>query len=193
MACPHWRGKSRAGCGRSWPPHRGARGGGGSNRGRPGPVARCGLWSPLHHIRHSPHPRRPRARSGARPWSFLSLRPGPDPRAGGSGVARPPRAPSFGVLRPRRLVPRGWGAMATAARCGLGASTAARGRRRPVAVRTGFSPSAFAYPRTFKNLPENPSQPRASGAVRTGRDFVGAPAPPRPARFPRAQRLGAPS
>lgn len=43
MACPHWRGKSRAGCGRSWPPHRGARGGGGQRQGEAGPC--CPLWA----------------------------------------------------------------------------------------------------------------------------------------------------
>lgn len=62
----------------------------------------------MHHIHHSPHPRRPRARSGARPWSFPT--PAPGAAAWRGRLAPPPLAssvlggssPADGALRPPR-------------------------------------------------------------------------------------------
>lgn len=73
--------------------------------------------------------------------------------------------PSFRALRPWRPPPYPWmrGATATAAGRGLGARPLLRvADAGPVAVKTGFSLGAFAHPRAFKDLPENPRQPRPS-------------------------------
>lgn len=197
MACPHWRGKSRAGCGRSWPPHRRVRGGGGgcmlvggSDRGRPGPVARCGLWSPLHHIRHSPHPRRPRhalvrGRGRSRP-SGQAPTPAPGAAAWRGRLAPPPLASSvLGGSSPADGAPRPPRPDVASERPRLRVADAVllpfgQGFRRARSL-------IHEHSRTFLKIRASRGPPAPCGqAATSGR-------PPCPARFPRAHRLGAPS
>lgn len=114
MACPHWRGKSRAGCGRSWPPHRGAREGGAATGGGRAllPAVGCGalcITSIIHRVPggrgHAPV----RGRGRSRP-SGQAPTPAPGAAAWRGRLAPPPLAssvlggssPADGALRPPR-------------------------------------------------------------------------------------------